>query len=346
MNQGPANADSPWPHRLAVVLVCAVFPLIWVGGLVTTYGAGMAVPDWPSTYGYNLFLYPWQTWIYGPWALFIEHGHRLLGAMSGLLTIALVVAVWRCDRRGWVRALSVVALLAVIGQGVLGGLRVLMDERLLAKIHACTGPAFFALCVALAVVTSHRWKHGPARRPLREAGSLQSLAAVTTLLAYFQLVLGAQLRHLSVDGDTRRFQAFVFFHLFLAAVLTLHIALLSTRAWRLRRDEPWLKWPGVALAVLIVVQLCLGAGTWVTNYGFPAFVAEEAWTAGYTVVAHSPLQTRVTTAHVAVGSLILVVALMLTLRSGRALAPQRRAESPRRGPISTVLWMRAAEVSR
>ena len=62
-----------------MVLVCATFPLIWVGGLVTTYEAGMAVPDWPTTYGYNLFLYPWQTWMLGPWDLFIEHGHRLAG---------------------------------------------------------------------------------------------------------------------------------------------------------------------------------------------------------------------------------------------------------------------------
>src|SRR5690554_3486515 len=94
------NAESRCPHGIAVLLVCVVFPLIWVGGLVTTYGAGMAVPDWPTTYGYNLFLYPWQTWVFGPWALFIEHGHRLLGALAGIITIALVVAVWRTDRRG------------------------------------------------------------------------------------------------------------------------------------------------------------------------------------------------------------------------------------------------------
>src|ERR1051325_109674 len=85
------------PHRLAVALACATFPLIWVGGFVTTYKAGMAVPDWPNTYGYNLFLYPWQTWIYGPWHLFIEHGHRLLAAGVGLLTIAVAIAVWRCS---------------------------------------------------------------------------------------------------------------------------------------------------------------------------------------------------------------------------------------------------------
>ena len=80
-----SNSSSHWPHRLAVLLVCATFPLIWVGGLVTTYDAGMAVPDWPGTYGYNLFaLSRGKRGCSGPWDLFIEHGHRLVGfAWSG-----------------------------------------------------------------------------------------------------------------------------------------------------------------------------------------------------------------------------------------------------------------------
>src|SRR6187401_2379732 len=90
---------SPWPHRLAVALALITFPLIWVGGLVTTYDAGMAVPDWPNTFGYNLLLYPWQTWLGGPWDLFIEHGHRLLGMAAGLLAIALVATTIYVDRR-------------------------------------------------------------------------------------------------------------------------------------------------------------------------------------------------------------------------------------------------------
>ena len=76
-----------------MVLACATFPLVWVGGLVTTTDAGMAVPDWPSTYGYNLFLYPWQTWLAGPWDLFVEHGHRLLASAVGMLTIGLLIVL-------------------------------------------------------------------------------------------------------------------------------------------------------------------------------------------------------------------------------------------------------------
>src|SRR6267154_1770274 len=112
MNEVTNNLNSepsPWPHRLALLLCCATFPLVWVGGMVTTYKAGMAVPDWPTTYGYNLFLYPWQTWILGPWDLFIEHGHRLFGALVGMLTIALCVSLWMTKQPKWLRVMGLVA---------------------------------------------------------------------------------------------------------------------------------------------------------------------------------------------------------------------------------------------
>src|SRR5437762_12773990 len=135
---------SAWPHRLAVALALVTFPLIWVGGLVTTYDAGMAVPDWPGTYGYNLLLYPWTTWLAGPWDLFIEHGHRLLGATSGLMTIGFVIVVFAFDRRLSMRFLAIGALALVLGQGLLGGQRVLLGARQIALIHGCVGPLFFA----------------------------------------------------------------------------------------------------------------------------------------------------------------------------------------------------------
>src|SRR5207244_11806500 len=97
----------------------------------------MAVPDWPGTYGYNLLRYPWQSWLAAPWDLFIEHGHRLLGAAAGIVSIALVAAVWLTDRRRWLVCASLGALLLVIAQGLLGGARVLLDARLVAMIHAC-----------------------------------------------------------------------------------------------------------------------------------------------------------------------------------------------------------------
>ncbi|HEY7710462.1 MAG TPA: cytochrome oxidase assembly protein, partial [Candidatus Entotheonella sp.] len=147
-----------WPHRWAVALACATFPLVWVGGLVTTTDSGMAVPDWPTTYGYNLFLYPLSTWLAGPWDIFVEHGHRLLGAIVGCLTIGLVVSLWRSESRTWLRWLGVAALLLVVSQGVLGGMRVVYDERSLAMFHGTTGPLFFAITVAMTVFTSRRWR--------------------------------------------------------------------------------------------------------------------------------------------------------------------------------------------
>src|SRR5689334_24375495 len=142
MNSTTQDRRSPWAHRLVVALALVTFPLIWVGGLVTTYDAGMAVPDWPGTYGYNLLLYPWTTWVAGPWDLFIEHGHRLLGATAGLLTIGFVIAVFALDRRLSMRFLAIGALALVLAQGVLGGGRVLFDARHIALIHGCVGPLF------------------------------------------------------------------------------------------------------------------------------------------------------------------------------------------------------------
>ncbi|MEX2026104.1 MAG: COX15/CtaA family protein, partial [Pirellulaceae bacterium] len=162
MNEKPTSTKhSPWPFRLAVALALATFPLIWVGGLVTTTDAGMAVPDWPGTYGYNLFLYPWQTWLWGPWDLFIEHGHRLLGAAVGLIAIALVATVWLRDSRTWLKYAALGALALVIFQGVLGGVRVLLDQRLVAMIHGCVAPLFFAYAASLVVFTSRRWREAP-----------------------------------------------------------------------------------------------------------------------------------------------------------------------------------------
>jgi cytochrome c oxidase assembly protein subunit 15 len=313
----PSQNVSAWPHRLAVLLVCATFPLIWVGGLVTTYEAGMAVPDWPNTYGYNLFLYPWQTWLLGPWDLFIEHGHRLLGALVGLLTIALAVVLWLKDERRWLRWLGLLAIVAVVGQGLLGGLRVLLDERLLAKIHGCFGPAFFGLCVALAVFTSRLWRESPPPRLDLRAGKLQRMTLLTTFLAYAQIVLGAQLRHISIGLEAGAFRVLVLFHLFMAAMLTLHVALLAALVLRAFRDQPALVRPALALLVLIGVQLALGVGTWVFNYGWPNWLGDYAWGQRLLVVQESQRQTLTTTAHVAGGSLVLVTSLVVSLRSLR-----------------------------
>ncbi|MHB8900332.1 MAG: COX15/CtaA family protein [Thermoguttaceae bacterium] len=134
-------------HYAAWVVACTTFPLIWMGGLVTTYGAGMAVPDWPGTYGYNLFLYPLESWI-RVWDVFLEHGHRLLGSAVGLATIALAVLLWRRDSRPVLWWLAGIALLGVCLQGVLGGLRVVGSGILHAEIAWMPAPVFLSVAAA------------------------------------------------------------------------------------------------------------------------------------------------------------------------------------------------------
>jgi cytochrome c oxidase assembly protein subunit 15 len=327
MHQEREITASPWPHRWAIVLACATFPLLWVGGLVTTTDSGMAVPDWPTTYGYNLFLYPLSTWLAGPWDIFVEHGHRLLGALVGMLTIGLLVVVWRCDYRQWLRWLAVAALVLVVSQGVLGGMRVVLDERSLAMFHGTTGPLFFALTVAMAVFTSRRWRaispysHGaPKRGPLLSGqnGAITLLAAVTCIFIYLQIILGAVLRHMPVDGDPATFALAVRFHLFMAAVVALHAAaLVGLVKFRARHVKPLagLAW---LLAALLVMQIALGAGTWIIKFAAPAWAPDWIASGAAAVAEGGWLQTHVITAHVAVGSLMLGTSLALALKAVRS----------------------------
>jgi cytochrome c oxidase assembly protein subunit 15 len=299
----------------------------------------MAVPDWPTTYGYNMFLYPWQSWLAGPFDLFIEHGHRLLGAAVGMLTIALVIAVWLGDSRHWMRGLSIAALAGVILQGSLGGMRVVLDRVTLAKIHGCVGPLFFATTVAIAVMTSRRWREQRREQSPNETHGerrLQRLAFLTMLMAYIQLVLGAQLRHLPVGVSPSEFRAAVLMHVVFALVVTGHVMLLAKRALSLRPKAQSLARPAAGLVALIGFQLLLGLGAWISKYGWPQWLradwlAEYAGLADYTVQAEAFWPAMITTAHVATGSLIIATSLVIALRSvrmygfGRALAPQTAA---------------------
>ncbi|HEY6364687.1 MAG TPA: COX15/CtaA family protein, partial [Candidatus Binatia bacterium] len=208
---------SVWPHRLAVVLACATFPLLFIGGLVTSKGAGLAVPDWPTTFGYNMFLYPWSKMVGN---IFYEHSHRLVASGVGLLTIALTLAFWLQERRRWLRRLGVAALLLVILQGVIGGLRVVLLENTLAIVHAAFAQAFFALTVSLAIFTSPDWNSEPSDKPITDGGRLSRLCAVITGLIYLQAIFGAVLRHTGERVDA---------HLFFALLVTLHVIFVLVR---------------------------------------------------------------------------------------------------------------------
>ena len=193
---------QPGLHRVALLTAAATFPLIFMGGLVTSHQAGMSVPDWPNSYGYNMFLFPPSQWVGGS---FYEHTHRLMGTVVGMLSIVLAVWAWRTERRKWVRWLAYSVLVAVIFQGVLGGLRVVLVELDLAIVHACFAQAFFCLAALMAAVTSKWWLHaGPERSPSPVAAResvcpcsdrTARLAIIAVLTIYLQLVAGAVMRH-------------------------------------------------------------------------------------------------------------------------------------------------------
>lgn len=229
-------------HRLALVTAAATLVLIVFGGLVTNTGSALAVPDWPTTFGHNMFLYPWSQMVGG---VFYEHSHRLLGALVGLLTLALGLTLWRAG--GALRALGLSAVAAVVAQGVLGGLRVVLLEPTLAILHGCLAQAFFALLSVSVLVTSSRWQAPPAAA-LGEA-STRWVALAAAALVYLQIVFGALLTH--------------------AGLLSLHLAgalavfaLVPVVTARLRRSGDAVAAPAaLALVILLGLQVLLGGGS-------------------------------------------------------------------------------------
>jgi len=251
--------------------------------------------------------------------VFIDHAHRLLGSAVGLPTIVLLVVVWFCDERPWLRYLSLAALPLVILIGVIGGLRVQWNAPELALVKGCLGPLFFGLVVALAAMTSDEWRERDsiASDPA-VSGKLHRLAWLTLGLTYLQLVIGAYLRHVPFYAEPSSFQIAIWFHVLVAVAIVVHVALVAWHVWSNYRGESALAGPAAWMAGLIVMQIALGLSTWVVKYGFPAFLGDWA-PAGHVNVAGGFWQTHIVTAHVAVGSLILAQALRLGLWSQRLL---------------------------
>ncbi len=188
-------ASGPWLNRFIWFLAAATLLLICSGGMVTSKGVGLAVPDWPTTFGYNMFLFPVSKWVGG---ILFEHTHRLIASTVGILTIILAIWLWRDETRPWVRSLGICALLAVILQGVLGGLRVTLLKDQIGIFHACLAQAFFGLLVFIGVVRSEVWQRG-ATGSVEGWRRLARVALIATLLIYGQMILGATMRHQHKD---------------------------------------------------------------------------------------------------------------------------------------------------
>lgn len=317
------SSISPWLRRAAICLACATFPLIFVGGLVTTTRAGMAVPDWPSTYGYNLFLYPWQTWVFGPWKLFVEHGHRLLGSLVGLLAIGLLVIAIRTKAPRSYTVGAVFMLILVCLQGFLGGARVLLesrgilDGRSIALLHGCTGPLFFTYAVIYATATAKSFVTTPQLVRDTAIGSVQTASLVLAFLAVIQLVFGASLRHVPDAAEPSYFRLMTLMHLLFAGALFVQSLFLSGRILTRESLRKIFGASGSLLITLLVLQISLGVATWVVKYGYPPSFPFASHFAQLTIEHQSTLQVLTVTAHVANGSLILALAARLALVSRR-----------------------------
>ena len=317
-------------HLWALLTLAATYLLLCSGGIVTSKGAGMTVPDWPTTYGYNMFLFPVSKWVGG---IFYEHTHRLIASGVGLMTLVLAAWIFAADGRRWVKTLGAAAFVAVCLQGVLGGLRVTLYKDELGIFHALLAQSFLCAVGILAVATSAGFRRG-AWDFYNPDPVLRRLVSITTVLVFVQLGLGATMRHehagLSIpdfplaygkwipdtspaaiaainvartaDAQVPTNALFIWVqmtHRALALVILLGVVAVFQRAATASRLRATKSWSSVWLG-LVVAQALLGAWTIWSNKA-----------------------ADVATAHMALGALILLLGVLFSFRLFRAAGAQR-----------------------
>ena len=313
----PAVVASPWPHRWAWALCCATFALVWWGGWVVASGAGMAFRDWLTSDGHAMPLYPWLTSVGDK---FIEHGHRLLGQAAGLLAIALVVSCHKAPATPAVKRFSWILLAGVIVQGALGGLRVVLDERVVALVHGAVGPAFFAATAAMVLVTSRSWERlQTVATPTVDDRRLKRLAVLCAGLAYAHLLLGVVVRYsalMTSDAAGRLFETAAYLHVIVAAAVVAHLVMLAARSRRVAE----LRRVGIGLAALVTVQFMLGIATWLVKYGWPAWASRMFGEHDYVNREADALRALIVTGHGAAGALTVALAVVAAMIASRRVA--------------------------
>ncbi len=303
----------PWPRRAAWLAVLATLPIFLIGGTVTTLRVGMAVPDWPTTFGQNMFTYPLGEMLANT-GVFWEHSHRLWGAFVGVTVVALALVVWAWEPRRLVKLLAALALLGVLAQGVLGGLRVTENSPELAFLHGALAQGLFALLAAILFLESDAWRSARASA-LDRNGSMRVLALSALGVVYLQTGFGAWLRH----SGAPLAQAI---HVLFAAVAAGIVLVLASR---LRRSaEPNLVRVARWLRALVWTQVALGFLAWIAVYVLtgphrPVSVSEAIFA----------------TAHVACGA-ILLAACVAAHVFVRRVALGTRSDSMARHGVEVV----------
>ncbi|MDA0835086.1 MAG: COX15/CtaA family protein [Planctomycetota bacterium] len=290
----------PWVFRLAWMTTMAALLPIAVGALVTTLGAGMAFPDWPTSHGHNMLTYPWLQSVGDE---FIEHGHRLAGMLVGLFTLALTALVFTLESRRWVKVLATVVLLGVITQGVLGGIRVLAADKFWAMIHGTFAACIFSTMAVLTLVTSKGWFNASGHISGKSFHN-ERLVRLTPFVMSLPLVLLVQFM---LGGLVRHQGRALHEHLgmgIIAVILVVTAVILVSRL-KIR----WLSRPALGLLGFVVVQVLLGVGAWITKFGFASL--------GYVAVHESQSQVLFRSAHTVVGMLLLMTSIVLAVRFRR-----------------------------
>jgi heme a synthase len=311
-------------HRFARFVVAATVLLILAGSLVTSHDAGLSVPDWPTSYGWNMFTFPPSMWVAN---IFYEHGHRLIASSVGMLTIVLAIWLWTTERRRWLRWFGVAALGAIVAQGILGGLTVLfLLPAAISTAHAGLAEIFFCITVAIALFTSPGWKSGYSGTI--DDPTLRRLATTTTILVYTQILIGATMRHtgagLAIPDFPLMFGHVVpdhwnakiavhFAHRVGAVVVAASIITTVRYIWRRYTDRSELAQPALVIVLLTTVQIALGALTVITR--------RDVW---------------INSVHVVVGALVLTTSLVITLRSWRARFVDAPIEPDRNAAAAAV----------
>lgn len=323
---------SRWLHVLALITATIAFVLIVMGGYVTSTGAGLAVEDWPSSKGHNMFLLPWEIWRLP--GVFQEHTHRLLGSVVGMLAIVLCISTWKIEkRRRWVAWLATIALLVIMLQGVLGGLRVTLKNLDIAIVHGCFAQAVFSLLGVIALVTSRFWltsSYGfdtPTEVPGRK---IFRWGVVAVTVIYLQLIVGAVMRHEKAGLAIPDFP--LSYGKLLPPTNESQLAeanlqrLLTPGLNSVSLEQVWMHFGHRIGAVAVTIFLSIFLTKVLRNREHPAELRNLAWTIlgllilqitlGIITVLRG-LPEDIATAHVANGALILMSTVVLTARVWR-----------------------------